>query len=270
MTFDEKKKKLLGFMDGYAKKDCVIAFSGGVDSSLLLRLACERAKDYGTAVYGVMILSELAPAGDVEIARAVADEAGARFVTLKINELSQPGIADNSVQRCYICKKYLFTRLLDFAREKGIDTVLEGTNEDDLHVYRPGIRAIKELGVQSPLAFAGMTKAQVRDLAKTYGISVADRPSSPCLATRFPYGTHLTVEALQKAEQGEDILHRLGFRQVRLRVHDNIARIEVEVCEMQRLLSVAAQVVCEIKALGYDYVTLDLEGFRSGSMDLHV
>lgn len=270
MTFEEKKKTLLCMMDDLGKKNCVIAFSGGVDSSLLVRLACDRAAIYGTDVYAVMILSELAPAKDFEIAQQVAKEAGAHFVTLKINELSVPGIADNSLQRCYICKKYLFTRLLSFAKDKGIDAVLEGTNEDDLHVYRPGIAAIRELDIQSPLAAAHMTKSEVRALAAEYGISVAHRPSSPCLATRFPYGTLLSMEALRQVEQGESILHRMGFSQVRLRVHGNVARIEVEAGEMPRLLEQAGEAVRGLKALGYDYVTLDLEGFRSGSMDIHM
>ena len=269
MGFEDKKKKLLDIMDSYGKEDCVIAFSGGVDSSLLVHLACERAAHYKRSVYAVMIQSELAPAGDIDIARAVAAKAGADFVTLKIDELSEPGISDNSLERCYICKKYLFTRLLDFAREKGILTVLEGTNEDDLHVYRPGIRAIRELHIASPLALAGLTKAEVRAIAAQCGISVANRPSSPCLATRFPYGTRLTREGLHRVEQGEMVLRRLGFECVRLRVHENVARIEVEAKDMPRLLSMAKDVIPEIKALGYDYVTMDLEGFRSGSMDIH-
>lgn len=269
MTFEEKKKKLLKMMADFAGEDCVIAFSGGVDSSLLVRLACEQAKICGTDVYAVMIQSELAPENDLEIAGRVAAEFGAIFVTLKISELSLPGIAENSLERCYICKKYLFTSLLDFAGKKGINTVIEGTNGDDLHVYRPGIRAVRELGIKSPLAALEITKAQVRSLASEYKISVADRPSAPCLATRFPYGTHLSGEALRNVEKGEIILHNMGFNEVRLRVHENIARIEVPKEAMHGLLLKSGEITQKIKALGYDYVTLDLEGFRSGSMDIH-
>ena len=260
LSWADKRQRLLQLMDGYAQKDCVIAFSGGVDSSLLVRLACEQAAVHHTTVYAVMIQSELGTAG----------QAGAQFVVLNIHELTVPQIAQNHVDRCYVCKKYLFSRLLAFAREKNIDTVLEGTNADDLKAYRPGIRAIRELGVLSPLVQAQMTKAEVRRLAEEYGISVASRPSAPCLATRFPYNTRLTVEALRKVEQGEQILREMGFTQVRLRLHGTIARIEVLPEQMQQFMAAAPEIVRELKALGYDYVTLDLEGFRSGSMDLHV
>ncbi len=269
-TYEEKKSQLLSFIDKTMHQDTVVAFSGGVDSSLLLYLCCVAGKKYNTKVYGVMICSVLSPSRDYDIARAVAAEAGAVFDTIHMDELSVPQIRENALERCYVCKKYLFTGLLDFAAQKGITTVLEGTNEDDLHVYRPGIRAIKELGIQSPLVDAGLSKEQVRRMASEYGISVAQRPSSPCLATRFPYGTHLNIEDLKAVEKGEQILRNYGFHNVRLRVHKNIARIEVDGSDMPEALRLRREISQKIRALGYDYVTLDLEGFRSGSMDVGI
>ncbi len=265
-----KSAQLWNSICGYAQKDVVLAFSGGVDSSLLLHMMCEAAKSYKTTVYAVMIQSELSPVKDVEIARTVAGQAGACFDVLTIDELSQPGIYDNRTDRCYICKKYLFSNLIEFAARKSIQTILEGTNADDLHVYRPGIRAVRELGIKSPLADACLTKSEVRVLARKYGISVADKPSSPCLATRFPYGTHLTRAGLKAVEDGEAYIRELGFSNVRLRVYNSLVRIEVDQTQMALLLEHSAQIVGQLKSLGYDYVTLDLEGFRSGSMDIHI
>ena len=146
-------------------------------------------------------------------------------------------------------------------------TILEGTNADDLLQYRPGLRALQELEIKSPLKEAGLTKDEVRKLSKEYGISVADRPSSPCLATRFPYGDKLTIEKLNQVEQGEIYLKSLGLYNVRLRIHGTIARIEVDTADIEKLLNHREQIIHHLKSLGYGYITLDLEGFRSGSMD---
>lgn len=267
-AFEEKKQTLLDLIEQDVRTDCVVAFSGGVDSSLLLKLACLQAKKRRTVVYGVLICSELAPAGDQKNAASVAKEVGAEFAVLQIQELSQSSIAENRKDRCYVCKKYLFENLRTFAKEHGTDIVLEGTNEDDLHAYRPGIQAIHELGIQSPLAQAGFTKKDVRQLAADYGLSVADRPSSPCMATRFPYGTHLTLSSLERVRQGEELLKQMGFYNIRLRVYDNLARIEVDENDLGKAVQLRRELIKGIKSLGYTYVTLDLEGFRSGSMDI--
>ena len=174
------------------------------------------------------------------------------------------------MDRCYRCKKYLFHILIEEGKKLGVSAMMEGTNEDDLHVYRPGLRAIRELGIHSPLAEAGMTKAEVRKLAEELGISVSNKPSMPCLATRFPYGTRISYEAMQKVDEGEAFVRSLGFYNVRLRIHNDVVRIEVDVNEIPRLLEYHEQIVAKLKKLGYDYITVDLEGFRSGSMDLHV
>ncbi len=263
--YELKRQKLLACMEQYAKEDVVVAFSGGVDSSLLLKLACEAAKN--TTVYAVTIQSELQPQNDLEIAKTVAMEMGAKHVVLTIHELREAGIQTNPKDRCYLCKKYLFGQILQFAAQKGITQILEGTNEEDLHKYRPGIRAIRELGIFSPLAAVGMTKEEVRTLANEYGISVANRPSAPCLATRFPYGTMLSLEALTKVEQAEQYLRALGFRNIRVRVYGEIVRIEVGNDQLMEAVAKRENINSYFKTLGYHYITLDLEGFRSGSMD---
>ena len=176
---EEKYQLLEEKMQMYAQKDLVVAFSGGVDSSLLLELACEAAKENGTTVYAVTMQTRLHPAAEIDHARRVAEEVGAVHCVIPVDELMEAGIKNNPAERCYLCKKCLFEKLLQKAEELHTDVVLEGTNEDDLHVYRPGLRAIRELGIHSPLAEAGLTKAEVRELAGRYGLSVSDRPAMP-------------------------------------------------------------------------------------------
>lgn len=270
MTYEEKKQKLQEQMLVYAQGDMLVAFSGGVDSSLILKLAVQAATKTGHKVYGIMVHTMLHPMGEVEDARVTAEQIGAEFRVLEIDELKGADILDNPVDRCYRCKKYLFCNLIEEGKKLGVSVMMEGTNEDDLHVYRPGLRAIRELGIHSPLAEAGMTKAEVRRLAGELGVSVSNKPSMPCLATRFPYGTRISYEAMRKVDEGEEFIRSLGFYNVRLRIHNDVARIEVDVNEMPHLLEHCEQIVAKLKNLGYDYITVDLEGFRSGSMDLHV
>ena len=270
MTYEEKKQKLQEQMLVYAQGDMLVAFSGGVDSSLILKLAVQAAAKTGHQVYGIMMHTMLHPMGEVEDARVTAEQIGAEFRVLEIDELKGADILDNPVDRCYRCKKYLFRNLIEEGEKLGVSVMMEGTNEDDLHVYRPGLRAIRELGIHSPLAEAGMTKAEVRRLAGELGVSVSNKPSMPCLATRFPYGTCISYEAMRKVDEGEAFIRSLGFYNVRLRIHNDVARIEVDVNEMPHLLEHCEQIVAKLKNLGYDYITVDLEGFRSGSMDLHV
>lgn len=270
MTYEEKKQKLQEQMLVYAQGDMLVAFSGGVDSSLILKLAVQAASGSGHQVYGIMMHTMLHPMGEVEDARVTAEQIGAEFRVLEIDELKGADILDNPVDRCYRCKKYLFRNLIEEGEKLGVSVMMEGTNEDDLHVYRPGLQAIRELGIHSPLAEAGMTKAEVRRLAGELGVSVSNKPSMPCLATRFPYGTRISYEAMRKVDEGEAFIRSLGFYNVRLRIHNDVARIEVDVNEMPHLLEHCEQIVAKLKNLGYDYITVDLEGFRSGSMDLHV
>lgn len=264
--FTEKEEKLFSIMKQYTSRDVCIAFSGGTDSSLLLKLAVECAKE-DIKIYAVTFDTVLHPSCDLEIAKKVAKEMGAIHKVIFINELEDSGIRHNPVDRCYRCKKLLFEKLMDFAGEICAAEVLEGTNEDDLHVYRPGIKAVRELGILSPLAEAGLTKKEVRSLAKEYRISVSGRASSPCLATRFPYGTRLSYEDMRRVEKGEIHLKKLGLYNVRLRVYKETVRIEVDSDALLTVLHFREEITAYLKMLGYTYVTLDLEGFRSGSMD---
>ena len=266
-SYEEKREALLGRIAEYAFEDMIIAFSGGVDSSLLLKLACDAVVKTGKKVYGILLHTMLHPKAELKEAESVAKEAGALFRVLRIDELEGAGIEENPVDRCYRCKRYLFRELQKEAELLGVSRILEGTNEDDLHVYRPGIRAVRELGIVSPLADAGLTKSDVRRLTGEYGISVSGKPSTPCLATRFPYGVRLTYEAMRKVEQGESYLRSLGLGNVRLRVHGNLARLEVDTDEIGRVTERREDIAGYLKNLGYNYVTLDLEGFRTGSMD---
>ncbi len=266
----EKQAELMEIMDQYTNNDIIIAFSGGVDSSLLLKIACEKAKAKQTKVYAVTIHTKLHPMNDLDNARRVALESGAIHEVLHVDELSEAGIGNNPEDRCYLCKKCLFQKLLDMAKEKNITHVLEGTNEDDLHMYRPGLKALKELGVLSPLAQVQITKAEVRKMAENYGLSVANRPSAPCLATRFPYGTELSYDVMRQIEKAEDYIRSFGFYNVRVRVHGDIARIEVDDRDLEKLLQQRASIISFMKEIGFCYITIDLEGFRSGSMDINV
>lgn len=263
----EKRQRLTEITDAFAKEDICIAFSGGIDSSLLLCLAAESAARHGTKVHAVTFDTVLHPRCDVEIAKRVAEEAGAVHHIIEVNELDNPEILENPQNRCYLCKKTLFGHLLDYAREHGISHVLEGTNHDDLSSYRPGLQAIRELGIESPLARAGLTKEEIRQWAEERGISVARRPSTPCLATRLPYGTRIEPGVLRQIEEGEAYLRAKGYGNVRIRVHGSIARIEIDREDFPRFMGEVRGTAEHIKQLGFSYVTLDLEGFRSGSMD---
>lgn len=250
------------------EKDCIVAFSGGVDSALLLKMTCEAAEGNGTKVYAVTMQTKLHPVNEIAHAKAVAEEIGAEHLVLAVDELAEAGIERNPKDRCYRCKKHFFTRIKEQAVELQVEQILEGTNADDLQMYRPGLQAIRELGIQSPLAEAGLTKREVRALAEMYGLSVSDRPATPCLATRFPYDTPLSYEEMKRVEVGETYLRSLGFYNVRLRVHNEIVRIEVDENYFEKIIKMRKEIISFLKDTGFAYVTIDLEGFRSGSMDL--
>ena len=257
----------------------VVAFSGGVDSALLLKAACMAAREKGGRVYAATVQTKLHPAGDLEAARATAAQCGAVHKVLYIDELAETGIETNPVNRCYLCKRGIFRKIRELAERLGAGCILEGTNADDLGQYRPGIRALRELGIGSPLADCGLTKAEIRELAKELGIAAANRPSTPCLATRLPYGTKLNYDLLERIDEGERFLRGRGFYNVRLRVHELteivrggtenvwLARIEVDSEDLPKLIEDRAEVVEKLKELGFGRVTADMEGFRSGSMD---
>lgn len=269
-SYKEKTEALCERLRVLTLKNTVVAFSGGADSSLLLKLAVLAARENGTKVYGITAGTKLHPVSDLEAAGRIAEEIGAEHLVVQMDELEKAGIMKNPTDRCYRCKRYLFGELQKKANELQAPVLLEGTNADDCKAYRPGIRALQELGIISPLMEAGFTKEEVRRLSREHGITTSDRPAAPCLATRFPYGTVLTWEKLRQVEQGEAFLKTFGFYNVRLRVHDSCARIEVDEKEFALACRNSRAIVDFIRGLGFDYVTLDLGGFRSGSMDLHV
>jgi len=264
--YEELKMSILELV----KDGVCIAFSGGVDSSLILKIATDAGKELGRDVHAVTFETKLHPVSDVQISRNVAKEMGAIHTIIKVDEFENKELLNNPVNRCYICKKMLFEGLFEFARNHNLKYVIDGTNADDHKVYRPGIKALSELGVVSPLAALEISKAEVREFAKDLSISVASRPSAPCMATRLPYNTEIRFELLKRIEEGEEYIKTLGFSIVRLRIHGEIARIEVPKEDFLKFMENKDLVLSKLKSLGFSYVTLDLEGFRSGSMDINI
>jgi uncharacterized protein len=244
----------------------IVAFSGGVDSTFVLSVAHAAL---GARVLALTTTSPTMPEQDRQNALEMARRLGVRHLVIESNELEIPGYAKNPINRCYLCKHNLFTVCQAKADELGIDIIVDGLNLDDLHDYRPGIKAAAEKRVRHPLVEAELTKAEIRTLSRALGLPTWDRPASPCLSSRFPYGTQITTEALRRVEGGERILHELGFKVARVRYHGEIARIEIESAELARMLepSIREKVDRELKQLGFRFVTVDLKGFRSGSLN---
>jgi uncharacterized protein len=244
----------------------VLAYSGGVDSSLLLKAASEVL---GPRLIAVTAVSETYTPDELDTAKAFAHSLGVRHRILHTTELSSEEFVQNSPDRCYFCKKELFGKLRQVADTEGIPFILDGSNADDLNDYRPGAKAAKEFSVRSPLREAGFSKSDVRACARLLNLPVWDKPSLACLSSRVPYGTRITPEILQTVHSAEDRLRLLGFRQVRVRHHGDTARIEVQRSDFERMLTGdrAGQLVAALKKLGYTYVCLDLEGYRTGSMN---
>ena len=243
----------------------LVAFSGGVDSTFLLQVAHLTLGDKALAVTA---RSGVVPQRDVAEAEEFCRKQGIRHLYFDFDELQVPGFAENPPDRCYICKKTLFGNFLRIAQEN--DAVLcEGSNMDDLGDYRPGLRALAELKVQSPLRTAELTKAEIRLLSRKLQLPTWDKPSFACLASRFVYGERITAEKLAAVDKAEQLLWELGFKQFRVRVHGNLARIEVLPDELQRALAepVRSTLHNKLQEYGFDYVTLDLLGYRTGSMN---
>lgn len=247
-----------------AMERVIVAYSGGVDSTLLLKVAHDCL---GEDVLAVTVVSPTMPTREREEAEALAREIGVRQLFMAGQEMSDPTFRANPPRRCYICKGKMCDQLLDYARRQGYRYVLDGANADDMNQHRPGQRAARERGVRSPLQEVGLTKAEVRRLARSLGLPNWDKPSAACLASRIPYGTAITREGLAQIEQAEGALRRMGFGQLRVRHHGPIARIEVERSDFDRVIEKRAAITAALRELGYTYVTLDLNGFRSGSMD---
>jgi uncharacterized protein len=261
---DDKLARLREILKGYGS--LLVAFSGGCDSTFLLKVAHGVLGDRAMAVTA---RSETYPSREYEEAVQLAREIGARHLTIDTSELSVEGFSSNPPDRCYFCKGELFQRLLEIAAEHGMRYVADGASLDDASDHRPGMRAARELGIVSPLKEAGLTKDDIRELSRMLGLPTWDKPSFACLASRFPYGEEITAEKLTMVDRAENFLRSLGFRQVRVRHHDTIARIEVSGPDLDRFLerSVRERVASKLKEIGYTYVSLDLQGYRSGSMN---
>lgn len=245
----------------------LVAFSGGVDSAFVLKAAVQTL---GPArVLAVTGRSPAVPAAELAAAAALAAEIGAAHEFLDTAEFDDPNYVANPANRCYFCKTDLYSKLAPLAARRGLAWVVNGVNADDLGDYRPGLQAATEHRVAAPLAECGITKAELRELAAGLGLSVADKPASPCLSSRVQYGEEITPGKLARIEAAEAALHALGFRECRVRHHDSLARIEVPPADIARLLSddVRVRIERRLRELGYRYVTVDLRGFRSGSMN---
>ncbi len=259
---EEKEKKLAVLLEKCMP--LAVAFSGGVDSTYLLHEAVKAGKEKVTAL---IMKTPSVPERELDEAVTFCKSRDISFFVLPADPFSAAGFRENGRDRCYICKHFLFSALLEKAKEEGIPFVADGTNADDRKEFRPGLRALKELDIRSPLAEAGLTKKEIRELSEKEGLPTWNKPSFSCLATRFPYGEELTVEKLRRTEEAENLLAELGFTQRRVRVHGNLARIEVLPAEIPLLLERRDMISSRLEELGFLYTTVDLKGFRSGSMD---
>ncbi len=242
----------------------LVACSGGVDSVLLAAVA---ARVLGENAAAATAVSASLASGELEDARAAASAAGIRHIEVPTDELEKPAYAINAPDRCFHCKDTAYGTFTRLAASEGLAVVVDGTNADDSGDYRPGRKAAKDHGVRSPLAEAGMTKREIRDWARELGLAVWDKPAAACLSSRIPYGSPVTVEKLGRIDRAESALKALGFRQCRVRDHGDVARLEVESRQLGDLMNLRSEVVAAVRAAGFGYVSVDLEGFRSGSMN---
>lgn len=260
---DDPYRRLLGIIASH--KAVAVAFSGGVDSSFL----CKAAQDaLGDKAIAITMVSPMMPTADLETAHEIAAQVGIRHLLVEDKELDEP-VAANPINRCYHCKKIEFGRIAELAREHGISVVLDGSNLDDEGDYRPGLTALAEQGVCSPLRLAGLRKADIRALSRELGLPTWDKAASACLGSRVPYGDRITIEKLRSIDAAEQVLRKQGFRQCRVRHHGDIARIEVAPEERSAFfnLELLDTVSQQIKAAGYRYVCLELEGYAMGSLN---
>ena len=242
----------------------VVAYSGGTDSTLMLKVAHDCLGERAVALTAV---SASLAAHERAEAEEIARQIGAQHVLIESHETDDPNYLANAPNRCYFCKTDVYSRLVEYARREGYRYVVDGTNADDVGDHRPGRQAARERGVRSPLQEAGLTKAEIREMARALGLPNWDKPAAACLSSRIPYGTAITLPMLSQVGQAEWALGQMGFRQLRVRHHGQVARIEVEPADFLAVLTLRGQIVEQFKALGYAYVTLDLAGFRSGSMN---
>jgi uncharacterized protein len=264
LTADEKELKLRGLMR--EMKSVLVAYSGGVDSAYLALIASLELGRNALCILGVSpSVSEV----QREEAKEIARNFELNFQIIQTDELENPDYQANPTNRCYFCKTELYGKLSAFAARAGFEFILDGTNSDDVGDYRPGRQAAQEKSVRSPLVEAGLTKNEIRLLSKKHNLPTWDKPASPCLSSRIAYGVPVTIERLSKVERGEAVLRKLGFREFRVRVHEELARLEIAPGELEKALNIetAEHLANEFKKIGFRYITLDLEGFRSGAMN---
>jgi uncharacterized protein len=247
-------------------RSCLVAFSGGVDSSLLAFIAAQELGENALCVTGV---SASLAAEEKQLAARIAREFNFHYETIDTDELLDANYRANEPDRCYFCKSELYDKLAGLAKERGLNFVADGSTVDDLSDYRPGRQAAQERGVRSPLVEAGLNKTEIRHLSRRYDLPTWNKPASPCLSSRIAYGIPVSIERLSKIERGEQILRSHGFRQFRVRYHEELVRLEIASDEMEQVLqrTMIDQLAHEFRALGFRYVTLDLNGYRSGVMN---
>ncbi len=258
----EKYKKLKDYLKSL--ESVVVAFSSGVDSTFLLKTAHDIL---GENVIAVTAQSCSFPKRELDEAVSFCKKENIRHIVFKSEELDIDGFSDNPVNRCYLCKKELFEKITEIAKKNSVKNIIEGSNADDVGDYRPGLQAVKELNIKSPLRFAGLSKTEIRILSKEEGLSTWDKQSFACLSSRFVYGETITKEKLIMVDKAEQLLLDLNFSQVRVRIHNNIARIEVNPNEFEKLIQNRQRIVSMFKEYGFAYVTMDLTGYRTGSMN---
>jgi uncharacterized protein len=262
---ENKRKKLEQILEEMG--NVAVAFSGGVDSALLLAVA---ARMYHVKLIAVTATSISYAEHEKDDARLFAQRMGVKHRYLDFDQMSIPEFVANGPERCYYCKKAIFSAIQAYVAEEGFTNVVDGSNADDTKGYRPGTKALAELGIRSPLKEAGFSKAEIRKLSREMGLFTASKPSYSCLASRIQYGEPITPEKLAHVEQAEDFLTKLGFTHIRVRSYGTLARIEVEPSQIALLAQANTRnkVIARLTELGYNYITLDLAGFRSGSMDI--
>jgi len=247
-------------------RSILVAFSGGVDSSLLALIATQELGDSALCVTGV---SASLAAEEKKLAAEIAQKFDFRYETINTDELLDANYRANAPDRCYFCKSELYGKLVPLAKTRGLNFVADGSTVDDLSDYRPGRRAAEEKAIRSPLVEAGLNKAEIRQLSLKYDLPTWDKPASPCLSSRIAYGIPVSIERLSKVERGEQILRSVGFRQFRVRYHEELVRLEIASDEMEQVLqrTMIDRLASEFRALGFRYVTLDLDGYRTGAMN---